>query len=268
MVKSMNLNRINWWAVFWGGLGLAYFFVPLYGTFDFSLRIVKGELSFLAYEKVFSDPRFLSSFRYSATMGVITVIVSVLLFVPTTYWIHLRLPRLRPVMGMITLLPFIIPAIVFVFGLIRTFSREPFLLTRTTFTTDILITAGYVIVTMPYMFRAIDVGMGTIDIRTLTEAAQSLGANWFQVLFRVIFPNLRIAILSGALITFATVVGELILADFLVRPALGPYMVNINQTKLYEPAALGILSFGFTWICLGLIQFFSRGRANQQLTGR
>ena len=264
----MNLKRINFWAIFWAVLGLAYFFVPLYGTLDFSLRIKKGEISLLAYQNVFSDPRFLQSFRYSATMGLITVIVSVLLFVPTTYWIHLKLPRLRPVVEMITLLPFIIPVIVFVFGLIRTFSRAPFSLTRTEFTTDILITAGYVILSMPYMFRAVDVGMRTIDVRTLTEAAQSLGANWFQVLFNIIFPNLRIAILSGSLITFATVVGELILADFLVRPALGPYMVNVNQTKLYEPAALGILGFALTWICLGLIQFFSRGTSSQQLIGR
>jgi putative spermidine/putrescine transport system permease protein len=33
---------------------------------------------------------------------------------------------------------------------------------------------------------------------------------------------LRVAIISGSLITFATVMGELILASFLARPALGP----------------------------------------------
>lgn len=264
----MKIKRFNPWAWFWAIAGILYFFVPLYGTLDFSLRMKKGEISLLAYQKVFADPKFLESFRYSATMGLITVIVSILLFVPTTYWIHLKLPRLRPVVEMLTLLPFIIPVIVLVFGLIRTFSRPPFLLTSTEFTTDILITAGYVILSMPYMFRAVDVGMRAIDVRTLTEAAQSLGANWLQVLFRIIFPNLRIAVLSGALITFATVVGELILADFLVRPALGPYMVLVGGNKAYEPAALGILSFGLTWICLGFIQFFSRGDSSQQLTGR
>jgi putative spermidine/putrescine transport system permease protein len=264
----MNKLRTSLWSIFWAALGIAYFFVPLYGTFDFSLRMKRDQISLFAYEKVFADPKFLESFRYSAIMGVITVIVSILLFLPTTYWIHLKLPRLRPVVEIITLLPFIIPAIVFVFGLIRTFSRAPFLLTTTPFRTDILITAGYVILSMPYMFRAIDVGMRTIDVRTLTEAAQSLGANWFQIIFNVIFPNLRIAILSGSLISFATVVGELILADFLVRPALGPYMILVGQSRAYEPAALSIISFALTWICLGLIQLFSRGGTSQQLVGR
>jgi putative spermidine/putrescine transport system permease protein len=268
MVETMKTKRLHWWGIFWAVLGLLYLFVPLLGTFDFSLRMKKGQLSFLAYQIVLADPQFLNSFRYSVTMGVITVLVSVLIFLPTTYWIHLKIPKIRPLVEIITILPFIIPVIVYVFGLIRTFSKPPFQLTVTPFKTDILITAGYVVLSMPFMYRAIDVGMRTIDVRALTEAAQSLGANWLQILLNVIIPNLRIAILSGALICFATVIGELILGDFLVRPALGPYMVLVGRDKAYEPAALGILSYGLTWICLGLIQFASRGGTSQQLTGR
>jgi putative spermidine/putrescine transport system permease protein len=264
----MKTQRYNFWAFFWAILGMLYFFVPLYGTLDFSLRMQKGVLSFLAYQIVLSDPQFLESFRYSVTMGIITVLISILIFLPTTYWIYLKLPQVKPVVEIITILPFIIPVIVYVFGLIRTFSRPPLQLTLTPFKTDILITAGYIILSMPYMYRAIDVGMRSIDVRTLTEAAQSLGANWLQVLVGVIIPNLRIAILSGALICFATVIGELILGDFLVRPALGPYMVQVGRDKAYEPAALGIMSFGLTWVCLGIMQLISRGGTSQQLTGR
>ncbi len=264
----MKTKRFDGWASFWALVGMLYFFVPLYGTLQFSLGMKKGQLSFLAYQIVLSDPQFLDSFRYSATMGVITVVISVLLFLPTIYWIYLKLPKIRPVVEIITILPFIIPVIVYVFGLIRTFSKPPLQLTLTPFKTDILITAGYVVLSMPYMFRAIDVGMRAIDVRTLTEAAQSLGASWTQVLLHVILPNLRIAILSGALICFATVIGELILGDFLVRPALGPYMVQVGRDRAYEPAALGILSFALTWVCLGVMQWLSRGGTGQQLTGR
>jgi putative spermidine/putrescine transport system permease protein len=262
-------RKINLWALFWILLAMVYFFLPIYGTFDFSLRMEKGVLSLLAYKTVLADPQFFQSFRYSVTMGIITVILSILLFVPTVYWIYLKLPKVRPVVEVITILPFIIPVIVYVFGLIRTYGAPPFQLTLSTFTTDILITAGYITLSMPFMYRAIDVGMRTIDVRSLTEAAQSLGANWMQILITVIFPNLRNAILSGSLICFATVIGELILGDFLVRPALGPYMVLVGRDKAYEPAALAIISYGLTWICLGLIQFFSRGNTSQQqLTGR
>jgi putative spermidine/putrescine transport system permease protein len=194
--------------------------------------------------------------------------VSILIFLPTVYWMYIRLPKVRPVVEIITILPFIIPVIVYVFGLIRTFSKPPLQLTLTPFKTDILITAGYVVLSMPYMYRAIDAGMRAIDVRTLTEAGQSLGANWVQVMINIIIPNLRVAILSGALICFATVIGELILGDFLVRPALGPYMVQVGQDHAYEPAALSIISFALTWVCLGIFQLVSRGGSSQQLTGR
>lgn len=265
----MKLPKINGWAYFWGLLGLLYLFIPLYGTLDFSLRMVRGRLSLEAYQIVLQDPQFLESFRYSAVMGIITVLLSIAIFVPTTYWVHLRAPEVRPVMDIITLLPFMIPVIVYVFGLIRTFSRPPFLLTLTPIGTDVLITAGYVVLAMPYMYRAIDIGMRSIDVRTLTEAAQSLGANGYQVLVNVILPNLRIAVLSGALISFAMVIGELILGSFLVRPALGAYMEQMGRDHAYEPAALAMMSYGLTWACLGLIQLASRGgTSQQQLTGR
>ncbi len=85
---------------------------------------------------------------------------------PTVYWLHLKVPQARPVVEIITILPFIIPAIVYVFGLIRTFSRPPLQMTLTPFTTDILIVAGYVVISMPYMFRAVDVGVRAIDVRS------------------------------------------------------------------------------------------------------
>lgn len=263
-----NEKRINGWAIFWGALAILYFFLPMYGTLDFSLRMRRGELSFQAYQIVFADPRFWEGFRYSTVMAVITILVSVLIFVPTIYWMHLKVPKARPIMEIITILPFIVPGIVYVFGLIRTFSRPPLQLTLSPVTTDLLIVTGYVVISMPYMFRAVDVGMRAIDVRTLTEAAQSLGSNWIQILANVIIPNLRIAILSGALICFATVMGELILASFLVRPALGPYMQLLGLTKAYEPAALAIISYALTWFSLGLIQLVSRGGTAQQLTGR
>lgn len=268
MAEIIKPRKNNSWGVIWAILGMLYFFIPLYGTLEFSLRMIKGRISFEAYKIVLADPRFLESFQYSAVMGLITVLLSLAIFLPTVYWVHLKLPQVRPVIEIITILPFIIPVIVYVFGIIRTFSRPPLQMTLRPFTTDILMVAGYVVLSMPYMYRAIDVGMRSIDVRTLTEAAQSLGSNWFQIMVNVIIPNMRIAILSGSLICFATVIGELILGDFLVRPALGPYMVLIGRDRAYEPAALAILSYALTWVCLGLLQAFSRGGTSQQLTGR
>ena len=104
-----------------------------------------------------------------------------------------------------------------------------------------------------------------IDVRTLTEAGQSLGAGWAAILFRIILPNIRVAILSGAFISFAIVMGELIIAQYLVKPAFAPFMAYLMQQKAYEPAALAIVSFALTWASIGVIQLVGRGGEQAQI---
>ena len=254
----MKKSRV--WAWFWVALGTLYFLLPMYGTLEFSLRARKGVYSFDAYGSVLGDPQFRETFTYSVGLAVATIIVSLLLVVPTAYWVHLRLPRLRPVMEFITLLPFVVPPIVLVFGLIKIYSAPPLQLV----VSPALLVAGYVVLSFPYMYRAVDTGLRAMDVRALTEASQSLGASWFTILFRVIFPNLRVALLGGAFLTFAIVIGEFTLATMLNWPAFGPYLALIGQNRAYEPAALAILSFLLTWACVGLISLLSRGGRGQQ----
>lgn len=262
------MKRFSPWAWLWVLLGVTYFILPLVGTLDFSLRIVRGQLTLVAYQNVLTSARFQATFTYSLIVSVCAIIVGILLVVPTAYWVRLRLPRLRPVVEFITLLPFVIPAIVLVFGIIRIYSRPPLSLMESNLGTDALLVAGYVVLGLPYMYRAVDTGLRAIDVHSLTEAAQSLGAGWGTILFRVILPNLRVALLSGAFLTFATAIGEFTLATFLARPAFGPYMTNIGQTRPYESAALAIISLMLTWASIGLIQFISRGaRSTGQLAG-
>jgi putative spermidine/putrescine transport system permease protein len=199
---------------------------------------------------------------------VATIVVGVVLVVPTAYWIQLRMRGLRPVVEFITLLPLVIPAIVLVFGYLRMYNSSSLLpLTGAERTTDLLLTFGYTTLALPYMYRAVDTGLRAIDIHTLTEAAQSLGAGWSTVLLRVILPNVQVAVLSGAFLTFAIVIGEFTMASLLNRPAFGPYLQLIGANRAYEPAALAVISFAITWGCMSLIQVFGRG-ASGQVTGR
>ena len=252
------------WAKVWHwfviAVGALYFFVPLIATFEFSLRLLRGQYSFEAYRIVLADPNFRDAFGYSVLLALASIAVGVLLVAPTAYWVQLRLPKLRPVVEFITLLPLVIPAIVLVFGYLRVYGSQSWLpLTGSARGTDVLLTSGYVTLALPYMYRAIDTGLRAIDVRTLTEAAQSLGAGWQSILLRVVLPNIRSAILGGAFLTFAIVIGEFTLASLLARPAFGPYLQLIGANRAYEPAALAIMAFFITWACMGLLQLAGRG---------
>lgn len=253
-----NRGKLAAWIIFI--LGMLYFFLPLVVTFLFSLRL---QPTGQAYTNVlFKDPRFASSLIYSFTIGLITIAISILLLVPTAYWVRLRVPRLRPYVEFITLLPFVIPPVILVFALLRAFAGPPLPLTGTHDGLNVLVIAAYVVLSFPYMYRAVDSGLQAIDIRALTEAAQSMGAGWGRILWSVILPNLRVALLSGAFLTLAIVIGEYTIASFLVRPAFGPYLSLLGRDKAFEPAAVSIISFGLTWAAMGVIAFLGRGSKN------
>ncbi len=262
------------WVVFI--IAFLYFFVPLFATLEFSLRAaaidpVTGEQikpSLRAYELTLQDPKFAGTLGYSLVIGLVTIAVSLLLIVPTAYWVRLKLQRLRPYVEFVTLMPFVIPPVILVFGLIRIYGREPIALTNSQFGGDILLVGAYVVLSFPYMYRAVDTGLAAIDVRTLTEAAQSMGASWPRILWQVIFPNLRAALLSGAFLTLAIVIGEYTIANFLARPAFGPYLSLLGQNKAYEPAAVSLISFGITWAAMGMLALMGRNaRTRIQISG-
>ena len=255
----MKRNSLLGWLIM--AFAASYFVVPLLATFEFSMRLLRGKYSFEAYRVVFGDPAFQSTFLYSVVMALATILIGVVLVVPTAYLVRLRLPKLRSVVEFVTLLPLVIPAIVIVFGYLKLYNSSSFLpLTGSDTTTNMLLAFGYATLALPYMYRTVDTGMSAIDVKTLTEAAESLGAGPLSILLRVILPNIRAAVLSGAFLTFAIVIGEFTFASLLNRPAFGPYLQLIGANRAYEPSALAIIAFLITWACMVLIQVFGRGR--------
>ena len=259
--RKVSGGKVISWVVFI--LAMLYFFVPLVATCEFSLR---AKPFGAAYANTFKDPQFFGSLFYSFVIGVITIITSTALIVPTAYWVRLRLPRLRPVVEFVTLMPFVIPAVVLAFGLIRSFGTGPLPLAASQRGSDVLLVAAYTILSLPYMYRAADTGLRTIDVKSLTEAGQSLGAGTFRILWSIILPNLRVAILSGAFLTLAIVIGEFTLANYLARPAFGPYLNHLGGNKSYEPAAVALISFGLTWAAMGVIALIGRSARGRSRT--
>jgi putative spermidine/putrescine transport system permease protein len=252
--RSRYAGRIVWWLVFL--IGFLYFFVPLYGTLDFSLKS-KPFLS--AYTAIVNDSQFVATIGYSFIAGILTIIISILIIVPTAFWVRLKYPQLRPFIEFITLLPFVIPPVILVYGLLNTYNGQSLLpLGNSDTGLNILLVAAYVVLSFPYMYRAVDTGLRAIDIQSLTEASQSLGAGWGRILLQVILPNVRTSLLSGAFLTLAIVVGEFTIATFLDRPAFAPYLGIVGDSKPYEQAALALVSFGITWLAMILIAIIGR----------
>jgi len=253
----MKPSKIWSWVIF--ALGVLYFLGPLIATIDFSLRIHREGYSLDAYRNVIQQPEFQQTLTYSLVVGVAAIIVGLLVVVPAAYFVRLRTPQLRPVIEFVTLLPLIIPPIILVFGYIRMYNSSSLLpLTNSAWGTNLLLTLAYVALALPYMYRAVDTGLRTIDVQTLTEAANILGAKTPTIIMRIILPNIIVAVLSGAFLTLAIVIGEFTIASLLNRPAFGVYMQNVGANRAFEPAALAVISFVITWVAMGMIQLLAR----------
>lgn len=254
-MAAVRRRRFLTLGVLWLALATAYFVVPLLATLQFSFKTARDRYGLDAYRTILQDPAFRESLFFSFKLAVFTVIIALVLLVPTAYWVHLKLPRVRPVIEFLTILPFVIPPIVLVVGLLQGFRWTP-----TWFYGGYLIlVVGYAILAFPFVYRSLDAGLRAIDIHTLSEAAQSLGAKWTTVMFRVILPNMRAALLSAAFLTLALVMGEFTMGQLMQFPTFAVYISYIGQTQATGAAALSLLSFAITWVAmLGIL--FAAGR--------
>jgi putative spermidine/putrescine transport system permease protein len=236
-------------AYVWLLLGGLYFFIPLLATLLFSLKSNQtGKCCTLAsYGWVIHNGDFWHTIKISFLLALETIAVSLLLFVPTIYWVHLKLPRLRPVIAFLALIPFVVPPIVMVVGLLKFYKGSPdwFYAQPWGF-----LAAAYVILAFPYMFFSLDAGFRAIDVHTLTEASQSLGASWPATLVKVILPNIRAAALAGSFLTLAIVMGEFTIANLSAFHTFPLFLQYVNETQAYPAAALTLMSFGITWAAM------------------
>lgn len=252
------------WRTLWLVLGGLYFTVPLLATVEFSLRAGAGRYDLSAYAVILRDAQFHSSFGLSVLLALETIALSLLLLVPTAYAVHVRLPRLRPVLDFLSVLPFVVPPIVLVVGLSALYRGAPEFFVGTPH----FLVAGYVVLTLPYVYRSLDVGLRAVNLRTLTEAAQSLGASAGQTLRWVILPNIRAAVLGGSLLTFTVVMGEFTMANVLLFYTFPVYINYVGETHATPAAALTVLSFGITWAAmLGILAFERQFGARQAQLG-
>jgi putative spermidine/putrescine transport system permease protein len=246
-------------AIVWLLVAAAFFLIPLIATLLFSLRSIQTNkcCSNAAYSLIVHDHQFWHTIRLSFVLSLETIAISLLLFVPTVYWVHLKLPRLRPVLGFMALVPFVVPPIILVVGLLNLYKGSPSWFYDKPY--GFLATA-YVILAFPYMYFSLDAGFRSIDVHTLTEASQSLGASWRTTLTRVILPNIRVAALGGSFLTLAIVMGEFTIASLSTFKTFPTYIQFINETQPYEAAALSLLSFLIVWVAMLALLLVGRGR--------
>lgn len=241
------------------------FAIPFVGTFLFTVRGPDGGYTPEHWVAVFdpANARALTpvwtGLANSLILAAVTVALVLLLFAPTMVLVALRFPRMRRAFEFLALLPISIPAIVLVVGLTPIYLS----IGRTLGTGAWTLAFAYGILVLPFAYRSIQAAIDAVDLRTLSEAARTLGSGWITVLVRVIAPNLRTGLLSASLISVAVVLGEFTIASLLNRQVLQTGLVLINRQDPWAAAIFTLLALAFAFVLLLAI-----GRAGRIGTGR
>jgi putative spermidine/putrescine transport system permease protein len=251
--RRLNLFRYVAFTVFG-----AFFLLPFLAMLRFSLEGSKlGTWSVTAWTQIVSYPGLLSAVEITLELAVITCAVMLTLLVPTMIWVELRVQWISRTVEFLCLLPLTIPAIALVVGLAPVYNRI-----RHYQLSALQLFWAYVILALPYAYRALSAGLGSMDVKTLSEAGRSLGASWFTVMVRVIAPNMRQAILNALLLTSALVLGEFTIAYLLLYTNLQVALYAIsretpNAGVLFSTSAASLL---FALALLLILSYVGRRR--------
>jgi putative spermidine/putrescine transport system permease protein len=256
--RRLNIFRYVVFTV----LGL-FFVLPLLGLLRFSLEGTKlGTWSGTAWRQIASYqntgiPPLQSAIEITLELAVITCAVMLVLLVPTMIWVRLKVRWLERTIEFLCLLPLTIPAIVLVVGLGPIYNKiQHFSLS------SLMLFWIYVVLALPYAYRALAAGLSAIDVTTLSEAARSLGASWFTVIVRVIAPNMRQGILNAVLLSWATVFGEFTIAYLLLYTNLQVELYSISRNTpnagvLFSTSFAALI---FTFVLLLILSYVGRIR--------
>jgi len=255
-VRRTTLGGKVFRAVLWVAFGL-FFLFPLYAMADFSTRnLIAGGRTMAAWKNLVADEALYQAIVISLLLAVFTVVAMLLVLVPTMIWVRLRAPWAKGMVEFLCLLPLTIPALVIVVGLRNVYLWVAYFLGESALT----LTFVYVVLVLPFAYRAIDAALSAIDLQTLAEAARSLGAGWPTTILRVVVPNIWSGILSAAFISIAVVLGEYTIASLSGYQTLQVQIVAIGKTDgpTSVAASLAVLLFGF--VLLLILSLVTRGR--------
>jgi putative spermidine/putrescine transport system permease protein len=241
-------------SIIWSIFGL-FFLIPLFSMLEFTLRTAKpGVYNFDRWVLVFSGSttrydRVYQGLGNSLVLALVTVLIMLLVLLPTMILVELRFRRLRRVLEVVCLLPIMIPAIVMVVGLAPTYAVVTQIFGSGAWT----LAFAYGITVLPYAYRAIQSNVAAIDVVTLSEAGRSLGAGWTSVLTRILVPNLGRGILAASVLSVAVVLGEFTIASLLSRVNLQTSLLLVSQSDPFVAVIFALLALLFAFLLLFVV---------------
>ena len=172
--------------------------------------IFTGEFSLINYQTIFSKNRLVLSNTYLYGLAAIALVV--VFGIMISYLAVRKRSALTSTVDTLTMLPYIIPGSVLGIAFLYAFAKPPLALTGTAMIIIIALTVRR----MPYTIRSSTAIIGQIS-PSIEEASVSLGASELRSFSEITVPMMLPGVLSGAIMSWVTVISELSSSIMLYR---------------------------------------------------
>lgn len=147
-------------------------------------------------------------------LSLVTTAVLMAVGIPLAFWLAFTRSRLRPVVDTLVSMPLVLPPSVLGFYLLMAFSpagafgrfMEETIGVRLVFSFTGLV-IGSVLFSLPFMVHPVQTALSELP-KSLRDASYTLGHSRIATAFRVLLPNIRPAVITGTVMSFAHTVGE------------------------------------------------------------
>lgn len=256
MAKALELRNKTSLTITLGLLSL-FVFIPMMSAFEFSIRNpLEGGYGWTHYLWAVREEEFFHYIIRSGWLAGLTVLITLIILVPTMTWLHVSGSRLRSFIDGISLLPLVIPVVAFAVGAQISF---PEFVQNTVLELPFL----YFVLSLPYSYRSLDIGLNAIPLKTITEAARSAGAGWFRTITSVIIPVIRGAVMATIALTFALSLGEYTLTVLLHWDTFPTWVTYVAQDNILGAVAISMMSLIIPFVILTLITLLLPERSSQ-----
>jgi putative spermidine/putrescine transport system permease protein len=259
------------------GAALFYLCVPMVAVliYSFSTRwtanVLPDGYTLEWWQQTLSNPRIQSAFSTSVMLATLTAIIDIAVVVPAAYWSRVRNPYIRPVVELAAAIPFALPYIVIAFGLMQ-FSGIAAPQYQGTFA---LLVAGHAAIAFPFVYWAVDGAMAAAGIERLSETAEACGASPFQIVRRIVIPNISPGLVTGGLLSFAASFGEFAMAQIIGRSLDTVPLWSAEMIRSYSDTAgsynrlavVTLLTFLLLFALSAVVVYWNRGQTVRLLPG-
>lgn len=202
-----------------------YLLVPLIATFVYSMstswtELLPKAMTLNNYKELFSDANFFGAIGRTIFLCIIPIIATISFVLLALFATTIYFPKLTKVVQLMCMIPYAIQGVILSVSIISLYAGGATFLSNRM----VMLIGAYCIIILPHIYQGIQNSMHTVNMPTLLEAAEMLGASKMYAFVKVIIPNILSGITVSALLAVGIIFGDYVL----IRNITGSSFENVQ----------------------------------------